>query len=116
MLFSRGKTDGTRSTDANNDPPGAPARSAATIVSLTVSPHPGAVSGAQYERVRTLLRIATVVIVGLTSAVILLATTKTTTVAPRPSLAVGHFDLNQRLADAAASAEPGARLNHRGRK
>ncbi len=114
MLFSWGKKSRTGSIEARNHPREAPAPSAATIMSLSVSPHPRAVSGAHHERVRTLLLIATVVIVGLALAVVLLATAKTTTVLPQPSLAVGHFDLNQRFAEAAASAEPGARLDHRG--
>jgi hypothetical protein len=84
------------------------------VVSVNVSPQPGVVVRAHYERVRTLLVIALVVIAGLTCAVVALATTKTATVLQRPTRAVGHFDLNRRLADCIAAAEPGARLDHRG--
>jgi hypothetical protein len=84
------------------------------VVSVTVVPQPGVVLRAHYERVRTLLVIALVVAVGLTYAVVVLATTRTTTVLQRPTRPLDYFDLNRRLADAAAAAEPGARLDHRG--
>ena len=86
------------------------------MVSVTLSPQPAVVSRAHYERVRRLLVIALVIIVGLTYAVFALATTKTTTVLQRPTRAVHYFDLSRRLADCIATAEPGARLDHRGEK
>jgi hypothetical protein len=89
-------------------------RSGATVVSVTVSPQPGIVPRALYERVRTLLVIAIVVVVSLTYAVVELASTNTTTVVHRSTLAVHYFDLSRRFADAVALAEPGARLDHRG--
>ena len=84
------------------------------MVSVTLCPQPGVVPRAHYERVRTLLVIALVIIVGLTYAVVALATTKTTTVLQRPTRAVQYFDLSRSFADCIAAAEPGARLDHRG--
>lgn len=85
------------------------------MVSVTVSPQPGVVLRARYELVRTLLAIALVVIVGLTYEVLVLATT-TTAVVQTPSRAVDYFDLSRNFAAAAAAADPGARLDHAGRR
>jgi hypothetical protein len=84
------------------------------VVSVTVSPQPGIVLRAHYERVRTLLVLAMVAVVGLTYAVVELATAKTTTVLQKPTLGAGYLDLNRRFSEAIAIAEPGARLDHRG--
>jgi hypothetical protein len=84
------------------------------MLSATVFPQPGVVLRAQYERVRTLLVIALVAAVGLTYAVVVLATTRKTTLLQRHTRPLGYFDLNRRFADAAAAAELGARLDHQG--
>jgi HAMP domain-containing protein len=86
------------------------------VVSVTLFPQPAVVPRAHYERVRRLLVIALVIIVGLTYAVVALATTKNTTVLQRPTRAVHYFDLSRRFADCIATAEPGERLDHRGRE
>jgi hypothetical protein len=71
---------------------------------------------ARYELVRTLLVIALVVVVALTYEVAVLATTKTASVLHKPTRAVDYFDLNLNFAEAAAADEPGARLDHPGRR
>jgi hypothetical protein len=63
-----------------------------------------------------LLVIALVVVVALTYEVVVLATTRTTPVLHKPTRAVEYFDLNRSFAEAAAAAEPGARLDHPGRR
>jgi hypothetical protein len=105
-----------RSIAAQSDPGATPAPSDATVVSATVFTEPGVVLRARYELVRTLLVIALVVIVGLTYEVVVLATTKTTAVLQKPTRAVDYFDLNRNFAEAAATVEPGARLDHAGRR
>ena len=106
----------TRSIDDQSPPEVSPVRSETTIVSATVFPQPGVVLRAQYDRVRALLVIALVVAVGLTYAVVALATTRTTTALQPPTRRLDYFDLNRWFADAVAVAELGARLDHRGEK
>src|SRR5262249_5183175 len=69
-----------------------------------------------YRRIRTLLAIAITAAVVLAYAVGVLATAKRTTVAERSVRPAAQFDLSRSLAAAAAAAEPGARLDHAGRK
>jgi hypothetical protein len=106
--------EGARLIAASKDPRETRLRSEATVVSVTVSPQPRIVLRAHYERVRTLLVIAMVAVVGLTYAVVELATAKTTTVLQKPTLGAGHVDLSRRFSEMIAVAEPGARLDHRG--
>jgi hypothetical protein len=103
------------------------------------SQHPAVVPRSNYQHLRTLLAIATVVIVGLTVAVVALATNSnpTTRAVPAAGRTVNHvamsrfgtpqFGADQQAAfraDPAASAairanpspETGARLDHRGLK
>lgn len=114
MLFNSATKARTRSIAAESPRQMVPARSETTVVSVTVVPRPGVVLRAHYDRVRMLLVIALVVAVGLTYAVVVLATTRTTMVLRRPTRAPDYFDLSRRFANAVAAAEPGARLDHRG--
>jgi hypothetical protein len=86
------------------------------VVSVTVSREPGVALRARYELLRTLLVIALVVVVALTYEVVVLATAKTTPVLHKPTRAVDSFDLGRNFAEAAAAADPGARLDHPGRR
>lgn len=84
----------------------------------TFSQTPAEVLQSQYLRVRTLLVVALVAVVGLTYAVVLLATAKspeTVTILKSPQFRAHEFDLRRRTAVCAASAETGARLDHSGR-
>jgi hypothetical protein len=70
--------------------------------------HPAVVLRSNYQHLRALLAIACLAIVGLTIAVVVLATSSSTTVSP-----AAH---STPVTSAAPSADAGAKLDHRGLK
>jgi hypothetical protein len=87
-----------------------PTQTKETAVSHTVpSQHPAVVLRSNYQLLRALLAVAAVAIVGLTIAVVVLATSNTTTITP-----ASHHTAP--ATSATPSAETGAKLDHRGVK
>jgi hypothetical protein len=73
---------------------------------LATSP-PAVVLGARYRQLRSVLALACVLIVGLSIAVVILATSRTSSPAKVTSAPV-------KVTSARAASEAGARLDHRG--
>jgi hypothetical protein len=73
----------------------------------------------RYLRLRTLLAVALVAVVGLTYAVVVLAGSdrpETVMIAKQPQPRAHHFDLTVSNSACVASAETGERIDHRGRR
>jgi hypothetical protein len=84
------------------------ARQEEKAMSHTVpSQHPAVVLRSSYQHVRALLAVALIAIVGLTIAVVIVATSNTATISQ-----AAHGPAS--ATSAAASAEIGAKLDHRG--
>jgi hypothetical protein len=73
------------------------------------SQHPAVVLRSSYQHLRALLAVAFVAIVGLSIALVAVATNNSTTISPAAHRTAA-------TTNAAPSAETGARLDHRGAK